>query len=420
MLAHGRHPPGNQLRVLAVDRYYWPDTGPYGLMLRRIVRRLSLDGHHVDVLSGQPSYKASLINNRRPRCEVVDGASVHRLSLWSEVGRPMVRLLNALRLSCVLLWKAVRWRYDVIITSTTVPVVGGVMAAIAARLTNARFIYHCMDIHPEVGRISGEFANPTLFKVLRSLDTWTCRNAHPVVVLSTDMASTLRERPRGNELSIHVLNNFSLPSENPLPDELPFELGEHGLKILFAGNIGRFQCLDTVIDAMAMVKQRDDIEFILMGEGVAKDELRNRARQVGARVRFVGHQPVEIAKAAMRRADAGFVSLKAGLYRYAYPSKTMTYLEQGCPLIVAIEADSELARDVVAQNFGYCVPVGDSGALARLLITLADDRRWSAEMREAALRKFHADFKESVVLDEWSRILSEAFDRGSTSLIHNG
>lgn len=152
--------PNRPLRVLAVDRYYWPDTGPYGLMLKRMVGRWREDGHAVDVLSGQPSYKAALKNSKRPRLEIVDGSNVRRLSLPNEAGRPVVRVFNALRLSCALLWKAIGRRYDVIITATTVPVVTGVAAAVAARCTGARFIYHCMDIHPEVGRISGEFSNP--------------------------------------------------------------------------------------------------------------------------------------------------------------------------------------------------------------------------------------------------------------------
>lgn len=396
---------GKPLRILAVHRYYWPDTPPYAVMLRRIVGRWTQDGHHVDVLSSQPSYKAALDNRRRPRRETIDGVGVQRLSLPSEAGRPIIRILNALRLSAALLWKAVRGRYDVIMISTAPPVVGGLAAAMAARLTGARFVYHCMDIHPEVGTVSGEFANPAVFKLLTKLDNWSCRAADPVVVLSQDMADTLRARPQGDCIITCVLNNFSLPSEHAAPNRLPFAISKDRLTVLFAGNIGRFQGLDTVVEAMARLKHRSDIEFVLMGDGVAKAALEEKARAAGAAVRFVGHQPVEVAKAAMRQADAGFVSLVPDLYRYAYPSKTMTYLEQGCPLIVAVEPESELARDAVAGGFGQCVPVGDSAALAGLLERLADDRSVCARMREAALRKAQADFLESVVLDRWSELL---------------
>lgn len=394
------------LKVLVVHRYYVPDTASCGAILQRIVRRWVQDGHKVDVLTGQPSYKASLSNEKSPKYEVADGARVRRLSLPSEAGRSFVRVVNAVRLVSVVLWKALTARYDVIMVSTIPPVVSATASAIAARLTGARLIYHCQDIHPEVGRLSGEFANPLVFRVLQGMDSYSCRRANPVVVLSSDMADTIRARPKAGNTRVEVLNNFSVASEEPTPDTLPFMVDPAKLSILFAGNIGRFQGLDIVIDAMARLKGRDDIEFILMGEGVARETLQRQARQANANVRFVGHQPVAVAKACMRQVDAGFVSLVPGLYRYVYPSKTMAYLEQGCPLIVAAEQESELVKSVEADGVGYSVPSGDGAALAALLARLAEDRSWVPAMRKAALQKAQTAFSESVVLAEWSKMLN--------------
>ncbi len=396
---------GRPLRVLAVHRYYWPDTPPYAAMLRRIVASWRDAGHHVEVLSSQPSYKGELDIAKRPRRDDVDGVSVTRLSLPGEAGRPLTRVVNAIRLGGAVIWRAMTRRPDVIMISTAPPVLGGAAAALAAKLTGARFIYHCMDIHPEVGKVSGEFAHPVVYGVLGRLDNWSCRRADPVVVLSRDMEKTLRQRRGGERLSIEVLNNFSLPAEKALPDELPFEWSGETFRVLFAGNIGRFQGLDSVVEAMGLLKDRDDIEFVLMGEGGAKGALQRKASELGARVRFLGHQPVEIAKAAMQRADAGFVSLTPGVYRYAYPSKTMTYLEQGCPLIVAVEPESELASDVVAGGYGHIVPVDDSKALAELMLRLADDRSEVTGMRGRASEKAKNTFSEDVVLKQWVELL---------------
>jgi colanic acid biosynthesis glycosyl transferase WcaI len=393
------------LRILVIHRYFWPDTPPYAVMLRRIVERWHQDGHQVEVLSSQASYKSGLDNQSRPRIETLDGVRIQRLSLPGEAGRPFVRLFNALRLSIAILWKAVTGRFDVIMISTVPPVIGGAVAALSARLIGARFIYHCMDIHPEVGRISGEFANPGIFRALAWLDSWSCRHADPVVVLSGDMERTLRARQTGERFRVQVLNNFSLPSDQTVPVQLPFKIDKGKLTVLFAGNIGRFQGLEFVIEAMAAIRERNDIELLMMGEGVAKADLMKRAESLGCRIRFLGHQPIAIAKQVMRQVDAGIVSLVSGLYRYAYPSKTMTYLEQGCPLIIAVEHDSELATAVRTEGFGYCVPVGNSDALANLLIQFAEDRSRLQDMRGAAYRKWQSDFSESVVLDQWSRML---------------
>ena len=399
------------MKVLAIHRFYWPDTPPYASMLRTIVCQWVSDGHDVDVLSSQPSYKAGVQNQKQPKKEVVDGANIVRLELPSEAGKPLVRILNALHLGVAVFWQAViRKRYDVIMVSTSPPVLAGWFVALAAKLTGARFIYHCMDIHPEIGRISGEFRNPKVFSLLSRLDRWTCAQARPVVVLSEDMANTLAARKAGPSPETLVINNFSLPIESSVPGELPFPWPSEPFVLLFAGNIGRFQGLDVLIDAMGKLSVRSDIRLVMMGEGTEKDRLALKAEQIGARVSFVGHHSVGVAKKAMGRASFGFVSLVPELYHYAYPSKTMTYLEQGCPVLVAVEPESCLARDIVGNAAGLAVPGGDVDRLVESISSLADDPDGVNSMRQNA-REFAArGFAPDVVLARWSFLLKEPSD----------
>jgi glycosyltransferase involved in cell wall biosynthesis len=399
----------SRLRILAIHRYYWPDSPPYASMLRRIVASWCEQGHQVDILSSQPSYKASADNHPRPRCETVDSATVNRLTLPSESGRPFVRLLNALRLSAAIIYTAVvKQRYDVIMVSTSPPVVAGFVVAFAAKLTKARFVYHCMDIHPEIGRISGEFGHPFVFNTLLKLDSWSCRQADPVVVLSKDMELALRERAGGENLRIQVINNFSLPDdEHNESGDVDWEYSGNKFILLFAGNVGRFQGLETLVEAMGQIKHRADIEAVIMGDGAAKKDLQSEAERIGARVRFVGLQPVQVAKQAMKQADVGFVSLVPGLYKFAYPSKTMTYLEQGCPLLAAVEAESQLARDVVENNLGCVVPNGCVSALSGMIQKMADKKNDLLTMRDSAKEFSEEVFLEQKILSTWARLIDK-------------
>lgn len=393
------------LRILAVHRYYWPDTPPYASMLKRIVTRWQQDGHNVEVLSSQPSYKSELDNKILPQSETVDGIRIERLKLPSEAGRPIIRVINAIKLSFAILVKAFLRRYDVIMISTSPPVVGGFAAALSALLTRSRFIYHCMDLHPEVGQLSGEFKNPYLYQLLLKIDSWTCSRANPVIVLSRDMEKTLRQRPHGAQMSITILNNFSLPHELSLPENLPVNIAYSDLTILFAGNIGRFQNLDIVIEAMKHLRENKNIRFIIMGEGTAKEALLNKAKSYKANVEFISHQTIEVAKAVISKVDAGFVSLAPNIYRYAYPSKTMTYLELGCPLIVAVESESELANDVRNGKYGFCLPVNSGLSLAQLLLKMSQDKSWKSTMKKNALLKASEEFSETVQIEKWSNLL---------------
>jgi glycosyltransferase involved in cell wall biosynthesis len=375
-------------------------------MLRTIVQQWVSDGHDVDVLSSQPSYKAGVHNRRLPPNQVTDGANIIRLNLPTEAGKPIARILNTIRLGAALFWQGViRQRYDVIMISTSPPVLAGWFAALVAKLTGARFIYHCMDVHPEIGKISGEFRNPHVFSLLSRLDKWTCMQAKPVVVLSHDMANTLNSRNEKEKAETLIINNFSLPSDVTGSMELPFSWPSERFILLFAGNIGRFQGLDLLIEAMIHLRHRDDIRLLMMGDGVEKDQLTRMVEEAGARVSFVGHHSVEVAKFSMKRASVGVVSLMPELYRYAYPSKTMTYLEQGCPVLVTVEPISCLAKDIVDNGAGMAVPNGDLEGLVEAIHSLANNPAQIKLMKKNAFDFASREFSPSVVLSRWSFLL---------------
>ena len=393
------------LRILLTHRYYWPDKTPCAGIMCSVANYLASQGHEVDVISSQPSYRQSSLSERRPKLEKIDGVHIRRLSLPYEAGRPWWRILNALHLGAWILFRAFSRQYDVIVVSTVPPVLGGFFSALAAKVTRARFIYYCMDLHPEVGRVSGDFANPWLFSLLQRIDDWSCLQASPVLVHSEDMRTTLRARMHGEKYKIQLMNNFALPTDTSHKAEIDFGFGGNRLTLIYAGNIGRFQGLETAVEAMALIADRKDIVFVIMGDGVAKAGLIERARSTRSNIRFIDYQPLDFAKSAIRQADIGLVTLIPEIYKYAYPGKTMAYLEQGTPIIAAVERESELSQDMCSQGYGFSVPIGDANALAALLVQLADDDSWKQKMNAAALHAFEQNFSPEVVLQRWTRVV---------------
>ena len=102
------------------------------------------------------------------------------------------------------------------------------------------------------------------------------------------------------------------------------------------------------------------------------------------------------------------MTLIPGMYRYAYPSKTMTYLAQGRPILAAVETESELAKTMLAECYGFSVPIGDAEVLEELLVRLADDLSWKEHMNQSALAAFEKYFSAPVVLSKWSQLVGQA------------
>ena len=74
-------------------------------------------------------------------------------------------------------------------------------------------------------------------------------------------------------------------------------------------------------------------------------------------------------------------------------------------MLVAVEVDSGLARDVTGNSAGVAVPGGDVDALATAISSLADDPEGLGSMRQKALEFSARAFATDVVLARWSSLL---------------
>jgi glycosyltransferase involved in cell wall biosynthesis len=353
------------------------------------------------------------MNGGCPKHEQVDGINVTRLSLplrglRSASLNSFARLLFPLRaVVCGLARRLRGERYDVVLTATQPPVLNGLGGWITARLVGARFIYHLQDIYPETAGYSGLWKTQGIvYRLLMLLDRWNCRKAEFCVVLSDDMVSTLAARgvPRSK---VVIVNNF-LVHEKAAANiaNIPRARDPNGTyRLVFAGNIGRFQGLEAVVDAARLVREDlPQVEFLFLGEGKALTSLRRQAADL-SNVHFMPHLEPQAADRVIAEADLGVVSLKPNIYRVAYPTKTITYLALGLPLLALVETESALARMVVRERIGVVAsgPTGDSLAAAiREVVAAQGD---ASEMSQRARHVHARDYSMQRALECWTRLI---------------
>lgn len=402
------------MKILLSHRYFWPDTPPYGSMLRTIAEALAAEGHEVTVFAGQPSYRSNGAR-RQPRRETVGRVSVRRIPMLPERGRSIgVRLLNnAWYVLSLFLHVLVRGNYDVVTAATFPPVFAAHAAALAAHLTGASFVYHCQDLHPEVSRISRLLRDGSIFRALRHLDHRTCDAAARVVVLSEDMRGTLEARPGFDVSRVVVINNFLPETFGDVEGSTPsVRLPGSGFHVVFTGNLGRFQGLEAVVEAAYLLADENEIHFTFVGEGVTKEELERRAAPLRDRtVHFLPHQSQAGAERLVAAADLALVSLCREIHSVAYPSKTLTYLAVGTPLLAAVEPHSELGRMVVEERVGWAVEPEDPAALADAVRDAFARRAELPAFRERARCLYARRFSVQRAVGQWQRLVGELRSR---------
>jgi glycosyltransferase involved in cell wall biosynthesis len=266
--------------------------------------------------------------------------------------------------------------------------------------------------------VSGRLRSRWLYGLLKRFDTQSCRNALRNVVLSEDMRDTLLERGV-TAPQIEVLNNFRLETHfdgtDRIPEPLASDTGHYN--VLFAGNLGEFQGLDAIIEAANLLAANKQIRFLFMGEGLAKERLITAAGSlVEDTVFFLPQVSVEVAFAAMVRADLGLISLSPGVYRVAFPSKTMMYLAAGCPVLAIVEPESRLAETAASGELGYCCGhQREPAAIAAAIAAAWHDRaRWDAARRETLRATAETLFGREAILQRWVKLMQEVEESENT------
>ena len=399
------------MKLLLTHRFFWPDTAPYAVILRAIGDALAEEGHEVHVLSSMPSYRAKTCQSETPRSEALGALNVQRIRVFGDEKRnPLRRLANAIIYCWALFVTVVRLRPDIVTASTFPPVIAAWSASLAAQFVGAKFVYHIQDIHPEVSTYSGGRLGKGLpRRFLHWLDNQTLRRSAAIVVLSQDMAETLKGRGIG-DLPLHVINNFSLDlfdtSETP-PVELCKRPGQR--RVIFAGNLGRFQNLPQLAEGVStLFSDFPDLELFFLGDGSALTELKTRWGE-HPQVGFGQFLPFTQAKSLIADADVGLVSLEKDLYRVAYPSKIATYLTLGLPILALIEKQSDIARQIEIGQLGAVVANSDPQSIA---VALAEMLNSTSAQTEQINEWVSREVDTKVILPRWVSLVENLiFDR---------
>lgn len=394
--------------VVLIHRYFSPDTPPYASILEAIARELGSSGMRVTVLTCQPSYNRSVVRRAPRRETLAPNVEVRRFPVLDDRSSTLAKILNLLWFSLALVHAFTRLgKIHAVMAGTTPPIVVAALASRLARLKRAAFIYHKQDIYPEVtvalgARLGG------VAHIIRAIDAQTDRRATRVVVLSEDMAKTVVARGVRYD-RVEVINNFDPWLIGPSKArKSAIGACEGSLKVVFAGNLGRFQGLQTLFDAIDLLDD-EPAQFHFFGHGALSGAVDELARRHGE-TRVVAHgycDPSEVADFLSAEADLAVVSLAPGVIRAAYPSKTMSYLRSGTPILAMVEGGSELARMVVKRGIGVQCDPGDVDGLRDRISSLCHSRDRLLSARLAVAPIYEREFGRSTRLSQWTALFRQ-------------
>ncbi len=398
-----------------VSQYFWPENFRINDLVKEWVQR----GHEVTVLTGLPNYPGGEVFpeylQNPSNFARFGGVQIHRVPMLARATGSFRLALNYL--SFVLgasffgPWKLRGNNPDVIFVFEPSPVTVGLPAVLLGRLKHCPVVFWALDLWPEtlsaIGVVKHPKALTAVAKLVRfiynrcTLVLGQSRSFLPSIARHCDDPSKVRYLPSWAE------DVFQEPVDEPVR-EIPPSPGT--LSILFAGNVGDAQDFPAILDAAESLKHRNDIRWLIVGDGRRSIWLSEQvqARGLGDRVFLLGRFPVERMPAFYAYADALLVSLKKDpTFSMTIPGKVQSYLAAGRPVIGML--DGEGADVIKRAGAGLVSPAGDSAALAQSIKQFAEtspeERRQMGKQGQAFAK---AEFDRNTLVTRLLNLLEES------------
>ncbi|MDD4681141.1 MAG: glycosyltransferase family 4 protein [Clostridia bacterium] len=197
------------------------------------------------------------------------------------------------------------------------------------------------DMFPENTKPAG--LKLPMYGLFKRLFDKAYSRADQLIALGRDMKTVLSEKVSHNEkrTKITIIENWA-DIENITFQKMP----EGKIVLEYAGNIGRVQGLDKVINRVPK-----DVELHLYGTGSMEKRLKDMKRD---NVFFHGSYFRSQQNEILAACHIAIVTLQDGMYGLGVPSKTYNILASGRAVMFLGPKDSEIDLLVREEGIGYC------------------------------------------------------------------
>lgn len=369
------------MKILIYSMHFWPEPTGIGKYSGDMAFWFSQRGHDVRVICSPPWYPHWKVqkpySGRRYQSEQVNGLVVYRCPIWvPRRVRGFTRILCLGSFACTSIFAALRsmaWRPDVVV-SVEPPFFCLPTALMVARLTGAKAWLHIQDFEVDAALQLGLFGIPGSGRLLRGIESFLFRRFDRCSTISDKMLELLKSRCGKPERCLLFRNWVDLQAVRPL--DMPSTFRQvTGVKAnqkvaLYSGNMGEKQGLEIIVDAARILQYRDDIVFVLCGNGAAADRIRALGSQL-PNICWLPVQPAEHLNSLLNLADIHLLPQRADAADLVMPSKLTGMLASGRPVVATASPGMQI-HDVVSKC-GLAVEPGNPNDFAAAILKLADD-----------------------------------------------
>jgi len=411
------------MHILYIHQHFTTPEGAGGTRSFEYSKQLVKEGHSVTLVCGSHENGISGLNGqfvRGVRKGVVDNINIIEMEIsysskYNFLKRSVIFFKFAWKSTII----ALTMNYDLIFCTST-PLTVAIPGILSHWLRNKVFVFEVRDLWPELPKEMGVISNPFVLMILSFLEWVSYRSADACIGLSPGIVEGIERRgvkpakiemiPNGSDIDLHQISPKRDGENSHRKDDV--------LQAVFTGAHGIANGLNAVVNTAVelQARGRHDVKFNLIGNGMLKPELMERARKEKlTNIEF--NDPISKYKLVeeLKTMDVGLMILAdiPAFYYGTSPNKFFDYIASGLPIL--INYPGWLASLVEERECGIYVPPGDPAAFADAMEHLAENRDNLKVMGDNAYQLALTEFERGKLSKKFIDLLTKTYQNEKNS-----
>ena len=401
--------------ILFLCQFFYPEVVSSATLPFDTAAHLAAQNFRVGALCGYPkeySKETDIIKH-----ETFSGVDIKRIKyLQFSRKSTLGRLVNyfSFTLSAFLHIRELK-NYKSVIVYSNPPILPAV-ALLAKKLYKTKLVFVAYDIYPEIGYASGSITKGNIIdRLMRAINNFLYKNADKVVSLTDEMKQFILDNRKGIAADdIITIANWAHEEASAKNKNACAQFGykDDQFIVSYFGNMGTCQDIDTLLHTAKLMKENNDVRFLIIGHGNKTALVKNFIQENQlSNVQFFDYLTGEDFQQAVAITSTFIVSLEKGLVGTCAPSKYYSYLQGQHPIIVIAEEASYLAKEAKEEKIGCFIPLGDSDQLKSQIEFLYSNPQDCRIMGEKAKALYLKKYDKPIAMKKYENMFSQLTER---------
>ena len=276
-------------------------------------------------------------------------------------------------------------------------------------------VFNIYDIFPGTTYEASGIGSRIVYKLFLKLQRFIYKTVTCIFTLTEDTRKSLIELGVKEE-KIYIVPNW-FDSEKIERTKYDNFLKEYSLNpdkkyVQYAGQIGVSYDFDFIIRVAESLKDRKDIIFEFVGDGLKLPDIQNKVKEKKLdNIVFIRWQPLEKLSEVYSSCTIQMVPLRKDIIFNSYPSKILPLMGCKRTAVISVEDNSSFYKEMNDNHVAYCVPLNDVNAFKEAIVELCDNdslrERYETNAYHYVMNRFKANTNVDKMLTIFQNILEE-------------